>query len=66
MYTCITKVTGSTYIQRFGRINIGPGDKYNRDQGSLTFRTITTNSTNLFDPILHMQYHRSDTNSGIG
>ena len=44
-------------------MNIGPVDEYNRDQGSLTFRTITTNSTNLFDPILHMQYHRSDTNN---
>ena len=44
-------------------MNIGPGDEYNRDWGSLTFRTITTNSTNLFDPILHMQYHRGDTNT---
>ena len=58
----ITKVTGSTYIRQFGRMNIGPGDEYNRDRGSLTFRKIATNSTNLFDPIFHMQYHRSDTN----
>ena len=30
---------------------------------ALPLELITTNSTNLFDPILHMQYHRSDTNN---
>ena len=34
---CITKAAGSTYIRRFGWMSIGPGDEYNRDQGSLTF-----------------------------
>ena len=46
-------------------MNIRPVDENNSIQGSLTFRTITTISTNLFDPILHMQYHRSDTNKYI-
>ena len=44
-------------------MNIGLGNEYNSDRGSLTFRRIQLIQNNLFDYILHMQYHRSDTNN---